>query len=432
MKRSGLVPLAPVLVVLAACSEGVDPAGLADPASCEGCHPDQVREWAGSMHAYAADAPVFLAMNRLGQRETGGALGDFCVRCHAPFADGRDVESLPRAERGVTCVACHQIEEVVALHNGGLRWSRDRTMRGGLGDPVETSAHDSAYSPLVAAAALESSAACGACHDVVSPAGVAVERTYAEWSESIFARHDVGLSCATCHMPGRDAPAAFGGPTRRVHDHRLPGVDVALTPWPDVDVQRALIARDLKGAVAARLCAIPTGGGVRFDVTLENVQAGHAFPSGVTHARRAWLHLVAEEAGVVTREVGGYATDEVVPLDDPAGWVLGSRFVGEGGVEVSHAWEATGIESALLPPAVTLDPQDPAFNHSVTRSFFVAGAPDGALIVVKLQPVGLELLDRLVAAGELDPAVRAAMPVHELAGTETAWLRARDGWGCAP
>ncbi len=420
------------LVGLAACSQGLDPAGLADPASCEGCHPDQVREWAGSMHAYAADDPVFLAMNRLGQRETGGALGDFCVRCHAPFADGRDVESLPRAERGVTCVACHQIAEVVELHNGGLRWSLDRTMRGGLGDPVETPAHASAYSPLVDTAALGSSAACGACHDVVSPAGVAVERTYAEWSESVFARDDVGLSCAGCHMPGRDAPAARGGPTRRVHDHGFPGVDVALTPWPGVEVQRDAIARDLAGVLAARLCAIPAGGGVRFDVTLDNVQAGHAFPSGVTHARRAWLHLVAEEAGVVVRELGGFAAGEIVPLDDPDGWVLGSRFVGVGGVEVPHVWEATGIESALLPPAVTLDPRDPAYYHAVTRSFFVAGAPDVVRIVVKLQPVGLELLDRLIVAGELDPQVRAAMPVHELAGTETEWLRARDGWGCAP
>jgi hypothetical protein len=421
-----------VLAGVAACSEGVDPAGLADPASCEGCHPDQVREWAGSMHAYAADDPVFLAMNRLGQRETGGALGDFCVRCHAPFAEGRDVESLPRHERGVTCAACHQIAEVVEVHNGGLRWDRDRTMRGGTRDPVATPAHASAYSPLVDATALESSAACGACHDVVSPAGVPVESTYAEWSQSVFSRPDVGLSCASCHMPGRDAPAAVGERTRRVHDHGLPGVDVALGPWPGLEVQRAGIDRDLAGVLAARLCAIPAGGGVRFDVTLDNVQAGHAFPSGVTHARRAWLHFRAEEAGAVTRELGAYAAGDVVPLDDPEQWVLGSRFLGPDGIEVAQVWDATAITSALLPPAVTLDPQDPAYNHAVTRSFFVAGTPEVARIIVRMQPVGLEIIDGLVAAGELDPGVRAAIPVLELAGTAKEWRRARDGFGCAP
>ena len=38
------------------------------------------------MHAYAAEDPVFLAMNQRGQRETNGELGDFCVQCHAPVA----------------------------------------------------------------------------------------------------------------------------------------------------------------------------------------------------------------------------------------------------------------------------------------------------------------------------------------------------------
>ena len=32
------------------------------------------------MHAYASDDPVFQAMNKRAQRETNGALGDFCVR----------------------------------------------------------------------------------------------------------------------------------------------------------------------------------------------------------------------------------------------------------------------------------------------------------------------------------------------------------------
>ena len=34
----------------------------------------------------AMDDPVFIAMNKKGQRETNGALGTFCVNCHAPMA----------------------------------------------------------------------------------------------------------------------------------------------------------------------------------------------------------------------------------------------------------------------------------------------------------------------------------------------------------
>ncbi len=61
-------------------------AELLDPASCQGCHPDAFADWSGSMHAYAADDPVFLAMEARAQRETGGAIGTFCTQCHAPMA----------------------------------------------------------------------------------------------------------------------------------------------------------------------------------------------------------------------------------------------------------------------------------------------------------------------------------------------------------
>src|SRR5882724_9881689 len=61
-------------------------AQLLDPESCRGCHEDYYTEWAASMHAYASRDPVFLAMNRRGIEETSGALGNFCVKCHAPMA----------------------------------------------------------------------------------------------------------------------------------------------------------------------------------------------------------------------------------------------------------------------------------------------------------------------------------------------------------
>ena len=50
---------------------------LLDPQACQKCHPDHFTDWSGSMHAYASDDPLFVAMNRRGQRETGGALGTF-------------------------------------------------------------------------------------------------------------------------------------------------------------------------------------------------------------------------------------------------------------------------------------------------------------------------------------------------------------------
>ena len=49
--------------------------------ACKTCHPRHYEEWRGSMHAYAITDPVFHAMHRLAQKETGGAIGNFCIGC---------------------------------------------------------------------------------------------------------------------------------------------------------------------------------------------------------------------------------------------------------------------------------------------------------------------------------------------------------------
>ena len=59
-----------VLGVFMSCSQrkGLDAEALMDPAACQGCHPEAYREWSGSMHAYASDDPVFIALNAFAQR----------------------------------------------------------------------------------------------------------------------------------------------------------------------------------------------------------------------------------------------------------------------------------------------------------------------------------------------------------------------------
>ena len=131
------------LIALTACGHDnmlrVDQ--LEDPKTCKGCHPNHFAQWASSMHAYASDDPLFVALNRRGQREAH--LGTFCVRCHAPMAvalgltDGTnfDPANLPPAARGVTCYFCHDVAKVVDDHNNGLVLAFDDTMRAGVRDP---------------------------------------------------------------------------------------------------------------------------------------------------------------------------------------------------------------------------------------------------------------------------------------------------------
>src|SRR5262249_21135778 len=156
-------------------------------------HPDHFREWASSMHAYAADDPVFRAMNARGQRETGGALGDFCVRCHAPMAgatgatkSGLRLDQVASDLRGVTCYFCHAADGVSGDHTTPLHLASDGVMRGGITTPVESSAHRAAYSPIHDRQQLDSSKLCGSCHDIVNMLNTPIERTFHEWQGTVY------------------------------------------------------------------------------------------------------------------------------------------------------------------------------------------------------------------------------------------------------
>ncbi|MGC4095375.1 MAG: multiheme c-type cytochrome [Polyangiaceae bacterium] len=114
---------------------------LMNPELCRTCHEGHYDEWSNSMHAYASRDPVFLAMNRRGIEETGGALGDFCVRCHAPLAvrtgatvDGSNLESLPASLQGVTCYFCHNASRVEGTHNNPVQLDANAplTLRAGI------------------------------------------------------------------------------------------------------------------------------------------------------------------------------------------------------------------------------------------------------------------------------------------------------------
>lgn len=421
---------------------------LRDPEQCAECHPDHYRQWSGSMHAYASDDPVFRAMEAAGQQQTSGELGDFCVKCHAPAAvalgevsQGSDLDSVAPELKGVTCWFCHQVDSVQGTHNNPLTLALDATLRGPLRDPVDNSAHPSAYSALHDRDDLSSSDLCGSCHDIVNPLGTHIERTYAEWQESLFAKPVFGLSCSGCHMPGSDGLAAEktvlsgepdkdapGVKLRRVHDHSMPAVDIALTEWPEAEAQRAAVQELLDDTLNAYLCVSPPGDPTLAVVTLENVASGHLFPSGATADRRVWVEIVAYQGDTVVYESGRAEPGERIAQrsdeQDPDLWRIWSSLLRDDG-SLTHAfWDAADIEStALLPVQTTLDVSDPAYvSTHVSREYLIRGAvPDRIEMAVHVQPIGLEILDELVEGGHLDASLVGAMPTFTLAPTRLQW-----------
>ena len=425
--------------VAVACSSSSPPtqgptmltrAQLLDPAVCQSCHPDQYSEWAGSMHAYSAKDPVFRAMNARGQRETDGGLGSFCVQCHAAMAleeklttDGLNLDSVPENLHGVTCFFCHSVQGVDGTHNNPLKLATDEVLRGSFSDVYTNGIpHKAGYSEFLDRDTESSAAMCGACHDIHAPPGGDIERTFAEWQGSVF-RQIRGATCSQCHMPQSTEmkPVANvpGAPLRRTHSHAFPAVDLAVTDFPDKDNQKKLVLAFLATTLQTALCVEPFGGGSKVGVLLDNVATGHFWPSGSAQDRRAWFEVVAYSGGNVVYQSGVVPDGaNLLTEADPDLWLLRDCMFDASGTEVDMFWQAADYESNNLPVKTTFDPASPDFykTHKI-RFFPPSGAPiavgqqiDRITLQVKIQPVGRDILDDLVASGDLDAGVRDAIP----------------------
>jgi hypothetical protein len=411
-----------------------------DPQKCRECHPSHYTEWSGSMHAYASDDPVFLAMNARGQRETQGKLGTFCVQCHAPVAtmtgatkDGLNLASLSADQKGVTCYFCHSVEAVKGSHDDPLTLAGDGVMRGGLQDPLANTAHKAAYSPLMDRAQTQSAGVCGSCHDIVNPLGTPIERTFEEWRGTVFSQPPVELTCGQCHMEGSQGLAAdvSGAPTRTVHDHRMAGVDLALTSFPDTTAQKAAAQSLLDTSVQVALCVKGAAGTATIQVVLDNVGGGHSFPSGATQDRRAWVEVIASANGQTIYQSGAVPEGtSVLASNDPDLWLVRDCMLDAQGNEVRMFWQAASHDSNQLPGQVTLVQTDPKFYlPHVVRDFprststppMLTTMPDQVTMRVRVVPIGFDVLDDLVASGDLDPAVEAQIQEFTLAGTSATW-----------
>jgi nitrate/TMAO reductase-like tetraheme cytochrome c subunit len=440
--RRGLPPAIGVIVViglngLIGCGGGkdLDRAALMDPESCKTCHPEHYREWSGSMHAYASEDPVFIAMNARGQRETNGELGDFCVQCHAPMAvregltsDGLDLDALPKAMKGVTCFFCHTAVGTTDDHNAAVELADDLVMRGGLEDPIDNDAHEAEYATHFDRNNLESSNVCGSCHDIVTPKGVELERTFREWRESLFAHENPAEknTCQSCHMQGRDGVAAdFDGvPFRRVHDHRFVGVDVALTDFPEKEDQRERIQFELDPTVIVQVCVMRVQAGLRVTIDLENFAAGHSWPSGAAQDRRAWVEVRAF-LGAAEVFVSGASWEE------PDTWRIGDETFDEEGNPVHMFWEVAEVRSNLLmAPRAQIGQPDYIDTH-VKRTFDLTTVADRIETAVHIQPIGRDVLQDLVDSGDLDPVFLDRVETFTLGASRVVW-RAEEGKNCVP
>jgi hypothetical protein len=299
-------------------------------------------------------------------------------------------------------------------------------MRGPFADAIATTGHRSAYFRGCDRQQPESAAQCGACHAVTNGHGLEVERTIDEWRTTSYAQPTTLRTCGRCHMAETAGVAAQvpGAPTRPVHDHSMPGLDFIAGSSEG----QQLVARFLDPAISAKLCVVPGQDAAVITVTVDNALVGHAWPSGATQNRRAWLEIVAYAGGLPVYSSGSVRDGESVTASSNAPALLLSEQLYDAlGETTPFMWNAQTVRSELLTPATGNDPADS--TRSVVAS--VATNIDRVTAIVHVRPVDYDVVDALIASGDLPRSQRGIVTTLTVAATRLEWTWDR-GPACLP
>ena len=287
-----------------------------DPARCAACHVKIFEQWEASVHALAADDPIFRRFYEMVVEEAGPSAVEFCMKCHSPVgvfrkqvppATGEKLD--PIAMKGVFCDFCHTVTPT-GIGNASFDTTFSTVKRGPFDNavsPAHLTRTDDKYGR---------SEFCGMCHNVTHPiSGRPIERTYDEWRESPYNTGDPATTttCQDCHMrqyPGnpatgaverKDNPgkAATMGPDRpHIWTHSFVGGNALFPGRPGADRRRGMVEERLRNAarVEIDLEEPPAEGLVAFRVRVFNTGAGHKLPTGLSEVREMWLDVKVTDA----------------------------------------------------------------------------------------------------------------------------------------
>jgi hypothetical protein len=199
-------------------------------------------------------------------------------------------------------------------------------------------------------------------------------------------------------------------------------------------VQAHEVQRFLDTTLQSAVCVGQQGNAFSLRVMLDNVAAGHSFPSGSAQDRRVWIEVIASQGGSVLYQ-SGVVADGAAPTasPDPDFWMLRDCMTDATGKPVSMFWEAAAYEGNELPGQATFDQTDPRFYQSHIEQTYprsaasVMGTPDKVTMRVREQAIGRDVLDDLVASGDLQQATADAMKTVDIGGTLTWTPQAVNG-----
>ncbi|TWT31035.1 Filamentous hemagglutinin [Posidoniimonas corsicana] len=193
---------------------------------CGECHKKLYDEWRVSSHAYAFVSPMFQKFEQKITNLSQGTVGYFCYRCHSPVATSlgenraTPLWEMPEVAReGVTCIACHRINERYTKANGERRIVPGdiySPIYGGIGGggvaealsrpehfKVKTSPDQKgAGQPIHLEGRyfdqLSKAEFCTSCHQVAVHPGIKLEVVWEQYRQSPACKK--GVTCQDCHM----------------------------------------------------------------------------------------------------------------------------------------------------------------------------------------------------------------------------------------
>jgi hypothetical protein len=210
----------------------------------------------------------------------------------------------------------------------------------------------------------------------------------------------------------------------------MPGVDRALYPDGDApaDDLNAEQAQDFLDTTlrVSRLCVeypkpVEDRSVIRLLVDIDNVGAGHAWPSGASQDRRAWLdvRVLVDEKLVYASGASDIGSD-VLALGDESLVLFRDVTKKADGTPAHMFWDVAELEVGTIPGPVTRVVGAPGYDktHAV-RSFpraldaWIEAPYDPERLRVELririQPIGYDVLDDLIDSGHLEARYRSTI-----------------------
>jgi Flp pilus assembly protein TadD len=341
--------------------------------TCARCHADIVEQWSKSAHRYASfDNPFYRASVEAIRKEVDGKKrSQWCAGCHDPaimMAGNMTkdiVPTIPESQAGLTCLACHLMDEVHGVGGNGSYRIADAApepylyakSKGG----VTAQIHDALVKSKPAVhkrdmlkPVFRTSEYCATCHKVSLDVPVNHYR-WVRGQNEYDAHQDSGVSknnartfylppdakrCQDCHMPL--VPATRGDVSAKnglVRSHQFFGPNTAL-PSIRGDAQTVKEFEDflkdkklrvdvfavkradgtLVEAPDLRDIPLAAGESVEFDVVVRNLGVGHTFPGGTLDSNEAWIEFTAYDAAAKDKPlfVSGAVDPETKRVDRDA------------------------------------------------------------------------------------------------------------------